>query len=499
MFKKVSITPFIIPPSPHFHDTPNGECSSQQDTDGSFFELANEHSPQDLFCGYDDECENKENNRRPKEKEGTTSQVSMFSPAIELSNTMETQLDLSDEMDCTLEGDASPVQNRGIVDQTDSPTIHADLNLHAEPVNFTSDFHELTSFDPFVQIIRDNDQAPAILTGSPPREETNLCKSLQSEFHQVIRQEAENFSFDWSKRVLFKETSNEVRFFSRSDSELELFRKKHRVSVRQKESKYSISVAMVDVKPENEPAVPDEASADFYNFFSKNWKTLEESAVTMKGNLSSWTSTLNMPDLLCNSHSEEEPPLQAIPLRNSNSPHPVTTQNSAEAFKGVERSLPESAPSHNNQQKPIGMSTLATSHAHNIDRTSQNLSLEASESTEIMLREVKGQNFVAFGENENAIPFKKDSSFVPIDRKKSVVNGARRWSRSQQIPSPQQLSVEQVNEEQPVSQCIDHPLLLALKEVNYDDEETAFDSTTVMRSSPVQLRSRHPPTLENSE
>ena len=501
MFKKVSITPFVIP---DFPDTPNGECCSQAETDDFFVELANEHTPQDLFCSYDDEFDNKENNRPPKGKEGTTLQVPKYSPSIELTNTMETLLDISDEMDVTLEVDETPLQNRGTADQTVTPTEHADLDLYTERINFTSDFHQPLSLDPFVQIIRDNDQAPTLFTGSPPREETNLCKSLQSDFHQVVKQEAENYSFDLSKRVLFKETSNEVRFFSRSDSELELFRKKHRVSVRQIEPKYTPSLIVVDMKPEKEPAVAVETSAEFYNFFSKNWKSLEASAVSMKGNLSSWTSTLNMPDLLCNSPSEQEPPSQMIPLRNSKNLHPDMTQNNAETFKGVERSLSEFDSSHHNQQIPKRMSSLITSHVDNLDRTSENRSLEASESTEIMIREVKGQNFVAFGENENAIPFKKESSFVPIDRKKKIVNGARRWSRSQLSPSPQHLNVELMNDKPPVSQCLDHPLLLVLTKVDVDDgvddddEEIMFDINPVLSSSPVQMLSSQPPALENA-
>jgi hypothetical protein len=114
--------------------------------------------------------------------------------------------------------------------------------------------------------------------------------------------------------------------------------------------------------------------------------------------------------------------------------------------------------------------------------------LAKSESTEIMLREVKGKRFVAFGENENAIPLSSASQpSIPFNRKKFVVEGARRWAKTQSTPSPRVLSVELVNDDRPAPKSLDHPLLC-------DDTEEQEVNTTgdAKQASPVQYLSRRP-------
>lgn len=461
----------------------------------------------------------------------------------------------------------SPITNFPSPEQNDTMSVPADVDWHQEQITPDSGSANGSSTHPFSQLIRENDHAPAQSTDSPARaDEQELCKSLQSEFQDVLRKEAFYYSSDYSKRVLFKETSNEVRFFSRSDSELDLFSKKKRVSVGFSETKYSSSLLNDESAVMKQlPGPSTGESTDLFSLMSQNWKSFEKSAADVTKQVSSWTSTLNMPDVLCTA-PQHEPAIRSVPSfedfafnATEEIPHFANSLDASESRCSVphqqspSRAIPSFEDSVGNvteristwtnslrmpkilctvpeQQSPIGEKLLKanrTQHAvlldgrigdtdqfepfdsvHQLVRGRQKYGsakdrssryprqkfpsgeLEISESTEIMIREVKGQRFVAFKENENAIPLGYNQSAVPFDRKKTVVNGARRWARTQMTPSPQLFSMELVDDDQMSPLSLDQPYLCAINKTDKQSE--------VIRVSPIRLLPRPLSTLEDS-
>jgi hypothetical protein len=440
-------------------------------------ELSDEYAPVDNSLD--------SQNEHPHDEDEMIAQDPDFLTSTVQDDSMVNLLDVSihSVRDASVDIDASPIDKKG------SP-----IENSLQPATVDG-HHRSTSPDHFVKLIRDNDQAPARETDSPLAAGQEFRKSLQSDFVHAVREDSDFFSADFSKRVLFKETSNEVRFFSRTDSELDLFKKRNRISVRTMEAPdltpLHKEIIISELPKESTYSPPlivddDETSSDILNLMSKNWKSFEKSAVGIKDSLTSWSTRLNsIPDKLC---SADRSQLGSIPLTKTQSLR--GRENwivDEDYFDSIERSWdrpPRSAPKEINRQE--SSRHLATPNDNPFDTGEQVLA--KSESTEIMLREVKGKRFVAFGENENAIPLgSHDQPSIPLDRKKTVVDGARRWAKTQSTPSPRVLSVELVNDDRPVPKSLDHPLLWN------DAEEQHVDTTgDAMQASPVQYLSRRP-------